>query len=122
PRRGAGRRARPSRLEGRAMPFNQANKVAIVGVGHSRVGRKLERPLGALAVDAALTAIEDAGLSVKDIDGIVNYPQTTGAGVGPEPGVSAAPLQWMVDGLGIEQVNWWATGGGNISTAIGYGI
>ena len=104
------------------MPFNQQNKVAIVGVGHSQVGRKLERPLGALAVDASLKAIADAGLTVQDIDGIVNYPQTDGAGVGPQPGVSSAPLQWMVDGLGIERVNWWATGGGNISTAIGYAI
>ena len=104
------------------MPFNAANQVAIVGVGHSKVGRKLERPLGALAVDAALTAIADAGLELSDIDGIASYPQTTGAGVGPEPGVSAVPLDWMVDGLGVKGINWWGNGGGNISTAIGYAI
>jgi acetyl-CoA acetyltransferase len=104
------------------MPFDAKNKVAIVGVGHSELGRKLDRPIGALAVDAALTAIADAGLTVKDIDGLATYPQGPGPGVGPIPGISSAPMEWMVQGLGIEQVNWWGHGGGNISTAIGYAI
>lgn len=104
------------------MAFDAANKVAIVGVGHSAVGRRLERPIGALAVDASLEAIADAGLTVQDIDGLATFPAGPGPGVGPVPGISAAGLQWMVDGLGIEQLNWWANGGGNISTAIGYAI
>jgi acetyl-CoA acetyltransferase len=104
------------------VPFDAKNKVAIVGVGQSEFGRKLERPTGALAVDAALAAIEDAGLTLPDIDGISTFPESTGAGVGPEPGISSAPLAWMVQGLGIERVDWWANGGGNISTAIGYAI
>ncbi len=104
------------------MPFNSANKVAITGVAHSKIGRRLERPIGALAVDACLAAIADAGLTIKDIDGVATFPQTTGPGVGPEPGVSSAPFPWMTEGLGIEELNWWGNGGGNISTAIGYGI
>jgi len=104
------------------VPFDAANKVAIVGVGHSVVGRKLERPIGALAVDASLQAIADAGLTVQDIDGLATYPAGPGPGVGPVPGLSAAPLTWMVDALGIERLDWWANGGGNISTAIGYAI
>ncbi len=104
------------------MEFEGKNKVAIVGVGHSQVGRKLPRSVGALAVEASLRAIEDAGLTLKDIDGLANYPQTTGAGVGPVPGVSSAPLQWMIEGLGIETLRWWGNGGGNISTAIAYGV
>jgi acetyl-CoA acetyltransferase len=104
------------------MPFDATNKVAIVGVGQSAFGRKLDRPTGALAVDAALAAIADAGLTLGDIDGLSTFPESAGPGVGPEPGVSAAPVSWMVEGLGIEQVDWWANGGGNISTAIGYAI
>ena len=102
--------------------FNANNEVAIVGVGQSTFGRRQERAIGALAVDASLSAIADAGLTVADIDGLSTYPDGAGPGVGPVPGVSAAPLRWMVDGLGIEQLNWWAAGGGNISTAIGYAI
>lgn len=104
------------------MPFTAKNEVAIVGAAHSRLGRRQERPLGALAVDACLGAIEDAGLRIDDIDGLSTYPDGAGPGVGPVPGVSAAPLRWIVDALGIEQLDWWATGGGNISTAVGYAI
>ncbi|HEX5368039.1 MAG TPA: hypothetical protein VFY10_01350 [Dehalococcoidia bacterium] len=104
------------------MPFDAKNKVAIVGVGHSQIGRRLERPIGALAVDASIEAIEDAGLTIQDIDGLATYPSGPGPGVGPVPGISAAPLGWMVGALGIEQLNWWGDGGGNISTAIGYAI
>lgn len=104
------------------MPYDALNKVAIVGVGHSAVGRKLERPIGLLAIDASLAAIRDAGLEIDDIDGLSTYPAGDGPGVGPVPGVSSAPLEWMVQALGIKQVDWWGTGGGNISTAIGYAI
>jgi len=104
------------------MAFNAKNKVAIIGVGHSKLSRGGERPVGALAVDASLKAIEDAGLTVADIDGLATFPQTTGPGVGPVPGLSAAPLDWMVEGLGVQQLNWWTNGGGNISGAIGNAI
>ncbi|MDA0301625.1 MAG: hypothetical protein O2822_03785 [Chloroflexi bacterium] len=104
------------------MGFSAGGNVAIVGVGRSKIGRKQDRSIGALAVEASLKAIEDAGLTLRDIDGLSTFPESTGPGVGPTPGVSAAGLQWMVQGLGIEQVNWWSNGGGNISTAIGTAI
>jgi acetyl-CoA acetyltransferase len=103
------------------MAFEGKNKVAIVGVGQSEFGRRLERPVGALAVDACLAAIEDAGLTLNDIDGLATFPEGPGPGVGPEPGVSSAPLSFVADALGVEQLNWWSAGGGmvgNISTAV----
>src|SRR5262245_5787963 len=103
------------------MAFNAKNKVAIVGVGQSAFGRRLQRPVGALAVDACLAAIADAGLTSSDIDGLATFPEGAGPGVGPVEGISSAPLNWMVDALGIEQVDWWSSGGGmygNISSAI----
>jgi acetyl-CoA acetyltransferase/uncharacterized OB-fold protein len=48
--------------------------VVISGIGTSRIGRRLGvDPLG-LMVDACLAAIEDAGLTRDDIDGISSYP------------------------------------------------
>jgi acetyl-CoA acetyltransferase/uncharacterized OB-fold protein len=56
----------------RATKF-EAN-VVISGIGTSQIGRRLGRdPLG-LMVDAALAAIEDAGLRREDIEGISSYP------------------------------------------------
>jgi acetyl-CoA acetyltransferase len=47
---------------------------AVVGIGHSPVARFDEMPLGRLAVDACRAAIDDAGLKVSDIDGVVCAP------------------------------------------------
>lgn len=48
-----------------------AGQVAIVGIGQSEYGRRLDRPLESLVVDAITAAIADAGLAPGDIDGIV---------------------------------------------------
>ncbi|MSQ31007.1 MAG: hypothetical protein EXR64_03130, partial [Dehalococcoidia bacterium] len=96
-------------------PWEGKNKVAIVGIGFSKIGRMLERPLGALAVDASLAAIADAGLTVPDIDGLA------GPENGNNPGIASAPLVWMVEGLGVERVNWWNQSG-NMSATFGSAI
>ena len=46
----------------------------ISGIGQSDVGRRLHRHPLDLTVDAALAAIEDAGLTRDDIDGLATYP------------------------------------------------
>ena len=46
------------------------NKVAIVGVGSTKVVRHAGVPIGSLAVEMSDTAIRDAGLKRSDIDGI----------------------------------------------------
>jgi acetyl-CoA acetyltransferase len=48
--------------------------VAFVGVGHSRVLRRDDVPLAALAREACWAAIQDAGLEIGDIDGIAAVP------------------------------------------------
>jgi len=52
------------------MPKN----VVISGVGRSAVGRKLGIGGLKLAVDSIVDALADAGLSVKDIDGLSTWP------------------------------------------------
>jgi acetyl-CoA acetyltransferase/uncharacterized OB-fold protein len=59
-------------VHGAARKFE--SDVVISGIGTSRIGRRLGvDPLG-LMVDAVLAAIEDAGLTRDDIDGISSYP------------------------------------------------
>ena len=45
-------------------------RAAITGVGQSDVGRRLFRDPLELTLDACLAAIDHAGLTVADIDGI----------------------------------------------------
>ena len=65
------------------------DKVAITGIGMSRVGRRLMVPPITLTIEAARAAIADAGLEPSDIDGLCTYP---GAGLGggmSEGGITA---------------------------------
>jgi acetyl-CoA acetyltransferase len=52
-------------------PRNLRDKVAIVGVGESTYSRASDQPVQALIMEAGLKAIEDAGMNVDEIDGVV---------------------------------------------------
>ena len=49
------------------------DNTAIVGIGWTPFTRESGLSVGTLAAQAALAAIEDAGLRVEDIDGLVTY-------------------------------------------------
>ncbi|SLN70636.1 thiolase C-terminal domain-containing protein [Oceanibacterium hippocampi] len=53
--------------------FNARDKCAIAGVGFTDYSRDSGRPVRSLASEACLKAIQDAGLSVEDVDGFVSY-------------------------------------------------
>lgn len=72
----------------------------ISGVGMSQVGRRLNREAMDLTVESALRAIEDAGLTRDDIDGLVTYP---GAGY---PLDIAGPALFDVQEALRLQLNW----------------
>lgn len=81
------------------------DKVVISGVGQSEIGRRLGRDALQLTVDACVAAVEDAGLTLADIDGLTTYPGASLAG----PGFSGASLRDIHDALGIKP-NWVAGG------------
>ena len=70
-------------------------RACISGVGQSDVGRRLYRDPLELTLDACLAAIEHAGLTPADIDGVSTYP-------GPQtipPGFSGAGAYDVMDAL-----------------------
>ena len=81
-------------------------RACITGIGQSEVGRRLGRdPLG-LTLDACLAAIEDAGLTRQDIDGLATYPGSiagaagfSGAGVADVHDALRLNLNWFTGGL-----------------------
>ena len=81
-------------------------KAAITGIGQSEVGRRLGRDPLALTVDACLEAIEDAGLTRSDIDGLSTYPGAMMAGA---PGFSGAGIVDVQDALRLN-LNWYCGG------------
>ncbi len=70
-------------------PDKFEEKVAITGIGMSRIGRRLGADPLSLAIEAARNAVADAGLTMADIDGLATYPGGGGAGGHSEGGVTA---------------------------------
>ncbi|HEY3671470.1 MAG TPA: zinc ribbon domain-containing protein [Acidimicrobiia bacterium] len=67
----------PTIYDARPMPKTGdkfEDKVAVTGIGLSRIGRRLMTDPMVLAVEAADAAIADAGLTRDDIDGLTTYP------------------------------------------------
>ncbi len=87
-------------------PHQLERRAAVTGIGQSAVGRRLGRDPLALTADACLAAIEDAGLTREDIDGLSTYPggQITGA-----PGFTGAGITEVQDMLRLE-VDWFCGG------------
>ncbi|WP_459953239.1 beta-ketoacyl-[acyl-carrier-protein] synthase family protein, partial [Mycobacterium avium] len=83
-------------------PFG--GKAVLTGMGKSQIGRRLGRTGLDLTLEAVLRAIEDAGLSVDDVDGIASYP---GPGV-PDPGFSGATVQEVRNALGLRS-RWYVS-------------
>lgn len=81
-------------------------RAAITGAGLSAVGRKLERTGLDLTLDAVLAALEDAGLTTKDIDGLSSWP---GASVAATPGMSPVSIRDLKESLGLK-LNWYSAG------------
>ncbi len=80
-------------------------RAALTGVGQSEVGRRLGRDPLELTLDACLAAIEDAGLTTKDIDGLATYPGAFGG----QPGFSGAGVTEVHDALRLS-LDWFSGG------------
>jgi acetyl-CoA acetyltransferase/uncharacterized OB-fold protein len=78
-------------------------RVVLSGVGMSQVGRRLMRTPLSLTVDACRAAVEDAGLTMDDIDGLSTYP-------GPSPmGMSEGGVAALERVLGVHPT-WFNSG------------
>jgi acetyl-CoA acetyltransferase len=81
-------------------------RAVISGIGQSAIGRRLNRGELDLTLEAALRAIEDAGLRREDIDGLSTYP---GMGVGTA-GFAGPGIPDVQDALRL-RLNWHDGGG-----------
>ncbi|MFC5753894.1 thiolase family protein [Actinomadura rugatobispora] len=73
-------------------------RAVISGVGQSAIGRQVDRSGLQLTLDAVLAAVEDAGLTLDDIDGLAMFP---GGGAANLPGYANGNLYEVQDTLRI---------------------
>lgn len=88
------------------------DRVALTGVGQSRVGRRLMVDPVELAVEAAEAAVADAGLTMADIDGVSTYPGRTAS-----PGMSEGGVPPLLEALGLRPT--WINGAGDTNGQAG---
>ena len=88
------------------------DKVALTGVGQSRIGRRLGIDPLELALDAATAAVADAGLTMADIDGLSTYP-----GAGAPDGFSEGGIMSLEEALQLRPT--WVNGGMDLPGQIG---
>jgi 3-oxoacyl-[acyl-carrier-protein] synthase III len=85
----------------------------ITGIGQSEVGVRLTRSPMLLTVDAVKEALQDAGLTLEQIDGVSSYPGRMPIFLGFSP---IGPDE-LIDALGIRAV--WRSGAAEISSQLG---
>lgn len=90
-----------------------ANEAYITGVGQSEIGVKLTRHPLLLTLDAVREALNEAGLTIGQIDGVSTYPGR----MGPYLGFSPVGADELIDALGIRAT--WYAGGSEISSQLG---
>jgi acetyl-CoA acetyltransferase len=100
-----------SALRPMASPRRYEDKVALTGVGQSRVGRRLMVDPLSLTVDACVAAVADAGLTLDEIDGLSTYPGGAGSGMS-EGGIMA-----IEEALQLHPT--WVNGGSELPGQIG---
>jgi acetyl-CoA acetyltransferase len=76
------------------------------GIGQSDIGRRLMRSELSLTLDACTRAVEDAGLTFADIDGLATYP---GGDLPATPGFAGPGTPAVQDALRLE-LNWFSGG------------
>ena len=81
-------------------------KVAVSGVGFSKVSRTAEIPLAAHALTAVKEAVADSGLRMEDIDGLATYPELPATGHAEVDGISVVSVNCMMAMLKLPNLTW----------------
>ena len=81
-------------------------KVAVSGVGFSKVTRSAEVPLAAHALTAVKEAVADSGLQLSDIDGLATYPELPATGHAEVDGISVVSVNCMMAMLKLPNLSW----------------
>src|SRR5258708_23367528 len=81
-------------------------KVAVSGVGFSKVSRTADIPLAAHALTAVKEAVADSGLAMSDIDGLATYPELPATGHAEVDGISIVSVNGMMAMLKLPNLTW----------------
>src|SRR5215218_5712080 len=81
-------------------------KIAVSGIGFSKVSRTAETPLAVHALTAVKEAVADSGLELSDIDGLATYPELPATGHAEIDGISVVSVNCMMAMLKLPNLTW----------------
>jgi acetyl-CoA acetyltransferase len=81
-------------------------KIAVSGVGYSKLTRSADVPLAARALEAVKAAVEDSGLAMSDIDGLATYAELPATGHAIVDGISIVSVNCMMAMLKLPNLSW----------------
>ncbi len=81
-------------------------KVAVSGVGYSKVSRSADIPLAAHALEAVQGRGGGRGLRIEDIDGLATYPELPATGHAEVDGISVVSVNCMMAMLKLPELTW----------------
>lgn len=91
------------------MTWAGRGKVAVAGIGFSKLTRKPQGELGRLAFQAARAALDDAGLDATKVDGLATYPDPPFYGAGRRDGVDLVSVEYFLRHFPLApDVRWYA--------------
>jgi acetyl-CoA acetyltransferase/uncharacterized OB-fold protein len=93
-------------------------RVALTGIGMSKLGRRLGVDPLALTIEACRRAVADAGLTMADIDGLATYPGGAAAGGHSEGGITAVEESLRIRPTWINGVGETPGQGGSVVAAM----
>jgi acetyl-CoA acetyltransferase len=99
--------------------WEHQGKVAILTSGYSNADRRwdenLENSLGAYSIIAAQKALDDAGISMDEVDGVISAPGPIGSRwdrpyfappYDSEDGLTIVTAEWLTKNMGLKNVKW----------------
>jgi len=81
-------------------------KIAVSGVGFSKVSRSADMPLAAHALEAVKGAVADSGLRMEEIDVLATYPELPATGHAEVDGISVVSVNCMMAMLKLPALTW----------------
>jgi acetyl-CoA acetyltransferase len=89
------------------MKRDRTKQLAVIGVSSTRVERVTTRSITGIAIDAVLSAVRDAGISLDQIDGYVGCPDAPNPTAAHADGFDEISCRFMVAALALQNARWY---------------
>ena len=82
-------------------------QLAVIGVSSTPIERVTTRSITEIAIEAVLSAISDAGISIAEVDGYVGCPDAPNPTAAHADGFDEISCRFMVATLGLQNASWY---------------